>query len=212
MLYNYNEAIELFGSDYYLKQALSKKTFFKVEKGIYSDKKDNYTVYEIIMKKYPHAFLVKDSALYHIGFIETEPTKIHIGTARNALRIKDERVQQHFYSKFDSSSVGYGVDHILCNKNLKLYFTENNNNEIRLWDLPALLFDLIRDSKLYSKPVLIDILSKFRDCKVFTDFKYLGFEEALFHERISFDYELLDLIDEIRDHAWKRKWEQEWNW
>ena len=95
MLYNYNEAIELFGSDYYLKQALSKKSFFKVEKGIYSDKKDNYTIYEIVMKKYPHAFLVKDSALYHIGFIEDEPSKIHIGTARNALRIKDKRVQQH---------------------------------------------------------------------------------------------------------------------
>ena len=52
MLYNYNEAIELFGSDYFLKQALAKKTFFKIEKGIYSDKKDNYTIYEIVMKKY----------------------------------------------------------------------------------------------------------------------------------------------------------------
>ena len=211
MLYNYNEAIELFGSDYYLKQALSKKSFFKVEKGIYSDKKNNYTVYEIIMKKYPHAFLVKDSALDHIGFIDTEPTKIHIGTARNALRIKDERVQQHFYSNFDLSSVGYGVDHILCCNNLKSYITENDN-EIRIWDLQALLFDLIRDSKFHPKPVLIDIMTKFRDCKVFTDFKYFGFEEALFHERNSFDYELLDFIDEIRGRAQERKWEKEWDW
>ena len=100
------------------------------------------------------------------------------------------------------------MDHILCCNNLKSY-TTYNGNEIRIWDLQALLFDLIRDSKLYSNQVLIDILTKFRDCKVFTDFKYFGFEEALFHERISFDYELLDLIDEIRDHAWKRKWEQE---
>ena len=211
MLYNYNEAIKLFGSDYYLKQALYKKSFFKVEKGIYSDKKDNYTVCEIVMKKYPHAFLVKDSALYHIGFIETEPIKIHIGTARNALRIKDERVQQHFYSNFDLSSVGYGVDHILCCNNLKSYTTKNDN-EIRIWDLQALLFDLIRDSKLYPKPALIDIMTKFRDCKVFADFKYFGFEEALFHERISFDYELLDLIDEIRDRAWERNLEQKWDW
>ena len=211
MLYNYNEAIELFGSDYYLKQALSKKSFFKVENGIYSDKKDNYTVCEVVMKKYPHAFLVKDSALYHIGFIETEPTKIHIGTARNALRIKDKRVQQHFYSNLDQPSVVYGMDHILCCNNLKSYTTENGN-EIRIWNLQALLFDLIRDSKLYSNQVLIDILTKFRDCKVFTDFKYFGFEEALFHERISFDYELLDLIDEIRDRAQERKWEKEWVW
>ena len=211
MLYNYNEAIELFGSDYYLKQALAKKSFFKIEKGIYSDKKDNYTIYEIVMKKYPHAFLVKDSALYHIGFIEDEPSKIHIGTARNALRIKDKRVHQHFYANFDQSSVGYGVDHILCCNNLKSY-TTYNGNEIRIWDLQALLFDLIRDSKLYSNQVLIDILTKFRDCKVFTDFKYFGFEEALFHERISCDYELLDLIDEIRDRAQERKWEKEWDW
>ena len=211
MLYNYNEAIELFGSDYYLKQALSKKSFFKVEKGIYSDKKDNYTVCEIVMKKYPHAFLVKDSALYHIGFIEDEPSKIHIGTARNALRIKDKRVQQHFYSNLYQPSIGYGVDHILCCNNLKSYTTENGN-EIRIWDLQALLFDLIRDSKLYPQPVLIDILIKFRDCKVFTNFNRFEFKEALFYERIPFDYELLDLIDEIRDHAWKRQWEQEWNW
>ena len=211
MLYNYNEAIELFGSDYYLKQALSKKSFFKVEKGIYSDKKNNYTACEIVMKKYPHAFLVKDSALYHIGFIETEPTKIHIGTARNALRIKDKRVQQHFYSNLNLSSVGYGVDHILCCSNLKSYITENSN-EIRIWDLQALLFDLIRDSKLYSKTMLIDIMTKFRDCKVFTDFDRFEFKEALLYERISFDYELLDLIDEIRDRAQERKWEKEWDW
>ena len=211
MLYNYNEAIELFGSDYYLKQALAKKSFFKIEKGIYSDKKDNYTIYEIVMKKYPHAFLVKDSALYHIGFIEDEPSKIHIGTARNALRIKDKRVHQHFYANFDQSSVGYGVDHILCCNNLKSYTTDNGN-EIRIWDLQALLFDLIRDYKSYSNQVLIDILTKFRDCKVFTDFNYFGFEEALFHERISCDYALFDLIDEIRERAQERKWEKEWDW
>lgn len=211
MLYNYNEAIALFGSDYYLKQALSQKSFFKVEKGIYSDKKNNYTACEIVMKKYPHAFLVKDSALYHIGFIETEPTKIHIGTARNALRIKDKRVQQHFYSNLDQVSVGDCVDHILCYNNLKSYTTENSN-KIRIWDLQALLFDLIRDSNLYPKPVLIDIMTKFRDCKVFTDFDRFEFKEALLYERISFDHELLDLIDEIRDRAQERKWAKDWDW
>ena len=75
-----------------------------------------------------------------------------------------------------------------------------------------MLFDLIRDSKSYSNQVLIDILTKFRDCKVFTDFNYFGFEEALFHERISCDYALFDLIDEIRESAQERKEEKEWDW
>ena len=75
MLYNYKEAINLYGNDYNLKKAISNKDFFKIEKGIYSDGKDNFTLIELVLKKYSHAFLVKDSALYLIGFLNEEPEK-----------------------------------------------------------------------------------------------------------------------------------------
>lgn len=89
MLYNYAEAIELYGSDYMLKKAIREKRIYKVDKGIYSDGKDNFTKYEVAIKKYPSAFLVHDTALYVLGFIDQEPEVVHLGTARNALRICD---------------------------------------------------------------------------------------------------------------------------
>ena len=44
MLYNYKEVISLFGNDYNLKKAILAKQIFKIEKGIYSDGENNFTV------------------------------------------------------------------------------------------------------------------------------------------------------------------------
>ena len=101
MLYNYAEAVSLYGSDYLLKKAIKEKKIYKVDKGIYSDEKDNFTKYEVAIKKYPASFLVQDTALYVLGFIDQEPEVIHLGTARNALRITDKSIKQHFYSDLD---------------------------------------------------------------------------------------------------------------
>ena len=69
-----------------------------------------------------------------IGFVKDEPDKIHIGTARNALRIRDSRIQQHFYSSVNISEFYDGewdsYENFLSYENIKKYTTENNN-EIR---------------------------------------------------------------------------------
>lgn len=215
MLYNYKEAIKIYGTDYKLKKAITNQEIFKVESGIYSDKNDNYTAYELILKKYDNAFLVKDSALHFIGFISEEPEKIHLGTSRSALRIKDKRVQQHFYSNFEKPTVisrfDFEIEHILSVDNIKKYTTENNKNEIRLFNLKALLFDLLRDNKLYPKPVLIDLLTKFRDCSVFYDFDWFDIEECFYNENLSLDTEVSELVEEISSFAEERKWHREWD-
>lgn len=168
MLYNYKEAVKLFGNDYKLRNAIYGKHIFKIEKGIYSDGENNFTITEVILKKYSHAFLVKDSALYYIGFIEKPPTKIHIGTPRNALRIKDERVQQHFYSNLDitvlSEDDWFRNTHLLSHENIKTY-TTGNGNQIRIFNPKALFFDVIRDRTHYSKADLFDLLDKFENCR-----------------------------------------------
>lgn len=214
MLYNYKEVIEVYGSDYKLKKAISSKEIFIVEKGIYSDKKDNYTTYELILKKYDKAFLVKDSALHFLGFVKEEPEKIHIGTARNAVRIKDKRVHQHFYSNLDKERLSRGywleINHILCSSNIRSFITENKN-EIRFWDLQALLFDLVRDSKRYSRQEFYDLLIKFRDCSVFTEFDPWDFEENFYSENLCYDKEIHKIIEEIASSVMDRKFEKKWD-
>lgn len=52
MLLNYKEAIEKYGTDYKLQKAINRKELYKIEKGIYSDKTNNFTLYELLLKKY----------------------------------------------------------------------------------------------------------------------------------------------------------------
>ena len=195
MLYNYKEVLNLFGNDYNLKKAMVNKRIFKIEKGIYSDGENNFTTIEIVLKKYNHAFLVKDSALHLIGFIEKEPAKIHIGTARNALRIKDTRIQQHFYSNLDvtilSESKWDKYSHLLSYENIKIHATENNN-EIRLINLKALFFDLVRSYKDYPKSTLFALLEKFKTCRYFHGLTEWELAENLQNEKIVSDIEFLD--------------------
>jgi len=204
MLYDYKEVLNLFGNDYKLKKAILDKRIFKIEKGIYSDGENNFTTMEIVLKKYNHAFLVKDTALHLIGFIENEPAKIHIGTARNALRIKDARIQQHFYSNLDvailSESEWHKHSHFLSYENIKIHTTENNN-EIRLFNLKALFFDLVRNYKDYPKSTLFDLLEKFETCRYFHGLTRWELEENLQHEKIVGDIEFLDddLYEKLKD-------------
>ena len=212
MLYNYQEALEIYGTDYKLKQALSSKKFFRIEKGIYSDKKNNYTKHELILKKYSHAFLVKDSALFHIGFINQEPETVHLGTTRSALRIHDKRVTQHFYGTLDAPGPSefylYKISNALCRSNVRTYISADNSNEVRLFNLSALFADLLRDRRLYSRQQFIELVEKFGNCKYFCD-------ENLYHavspESVQFDFELLDIIEDACSEARSRQWRKEWD-
>ena len=219
MLYDYKEAIAIYGNDYNLKKAILDKRIFKIEKGIYSDGKSNFNLIELIMKKYKHAFLVKESALYLIGFINEKPEKIHIGTARNALRIKDDRIQQHFYSNLDLSVLRENdwckYTHFLSYENIQKYHTENNN-EIRLFNLKALFFDIVRRYKDFSKSDLLTLLDKFKNSSYFYGLTESELEENLQYENIINDidffypdiYEkLMEVLSEVWDRDFKMKYD-----
>ena len=212
MLYNYREAIEIYGTDYKLKKAIAGGKIYRIERGIYSDKKDNFTKYELVLKKYPAAFLVKNSALYHIGFLEVEPDVIHLGTARNALRIRDKGIKQHFYGTIDKTREVprylYKINDVLSRKNIHTYTSKENANEIRLFNLSALFADILRDRSTYSRERLIELLGKFRDCKYFCDKNLYFYWDS---ESFQFDFELVDLIEEACSEARFRKRLQDWD-
>lgn len=222
MLLNYKEAIEKYGTDYKLQKAIKRKELYKIEKGIYSDKANNFTLYELLLKKYPNAVLVKDSAFHFIKFSTSVPEKVHLGTARNALRITDKRVQQHFYKDLNSITTEANnnaddldeddIDLFFSNskfeisyENIQKYITDNNN-EVRLFNLKNLLFDLLRDRNKYDRAVLFELLAKFRDCNIVIGVDRFSFEDEFFY--IIYDEELYNMLEEIAKKDSDRAFDQ----
>lgn len=212
MLYSYSEAITIFKNDYNLKKAISAGQFSMIEKGIYSDGGFiNYSDLEIVMKKYSSAFLAKESALHFIGILKSKPEKIHLGTARNALRIKDERVVQHLYTGFNKEELsysGYGSGCILNKNNLLHYYTEKGT-EIRVLNIQALVFDLIRDRNKFSPSEFEALLAGVAKLPVSYDFDTFVLEDAFFEAHICPDKKTWELLRAIEDNAWDNKLEKE---
>ena len=222
MLLNYKEAIEKYGTDYKIQKAIKRKELYKIEKGIYSDRANNFTLYELLLKKYPNAVLVKDSAFHFIKFSTSVPEKVHLGTARNALRITDKRVQQHFYKDLNSITTEANnnaddldeddIDLFFSNskfeisyENIQKYITDNNN-EVRLFNLKNLLFDLLRDRNKYDRAVLFELLAKFRDCNIVIGVDRFSFEDEFFN--IIYDEELYNMLEEIAKKDSDRAFDQ----
>ncbi len=93
MLYNYNEVIKKFKSDYNLKKALKNKSIYKIESGIYSEQ-PNIHYLSIIEKKYPYAVVSGLSAYYYYGFTDVIPEKITLCTSRNSTNINNNEIKQ----------------------------------------------------------------------------------------------------------------------
>lgn len=222
MLLNYKEVIKIYGTDYKLQRAIDRKELYKIEKGIYSDRRNNFSLYELLSKKYPHAVLVKDSAFHFIKFSAEVPEKVHLGTPRNALRITDKRVQQHFYKDLicrtnetgndgedlnEDDKYCFNSEFEISHKNIQKYITENNN-EVRLFNLKNLLFDLLRDRNKYDRDVLFGLLAKFRDCNIVIGVDMFSFEDEFFN--IIYDEELYNVLREIAENDKNRLFNQKY--
>lgn len=95
MILNYDEVLDISGSDYQLHKDLEAKRFFKIEKGLYSDI-ENPDILGILFKKYPRSVITLDYALWSYELIQKEPGKVNLVTIKNETRIHDKRVKQTF--------------------------------------------------------------------------------------------------------------------
>ena len=93
----------------------------------------------------------------------------------------------------------------IAHENIQKYITENNN-EIRLFNLKNLLFDLLRDRNKYDRGVLFDILAKFRDCSIVIGVDRFSFEDEFFN--IIYDEELYNMLEEIGEIDLERSFER----
>lgn len=93
MLYNYEEVIKIYKSDYNLKKAIKNNEIYKIENGIYS-KNPTVNYLNIVEKKYPYGVISGLSAYYYYSFTDVIPEKITLCTNRNATIINNDEIKQ----------------------------------------------------------------------------------------------------------------------
>lgn len=148
MVYNYKEIIELEKSDYNLNRKLKNKELFKIEKGIYSNRKivDPMLIYA---KKYPGAIITLDNAFYYYGLTDVIPNKYYLATRQKARPIKDDNVVQIFSTDelLEIGKTQIEIDGMLVN----------------MYDKERLLIELIRRKKQIPLDYYKEIINNYRN-------------------------------------------------
>ena len=146
-LFTYTEAISEFGSDYQLRRAVERGELFKLACGIYSSNR-NVSPYAVSAKRYPEAIVTMDSAFFIHGLTDIIPGRINLATKRNALRIKDEAIKQHFIKERlflpGKSSVNY------------------DGADISIYSLERMLVELMRNSSSMPLDYYKEIIVSYR--------------------------------------------------
>lgn len=148
MLYNYNEILEKYQSDYNIKKAIANKEIYKIEKGIYSD-----TPYvnhlAILMKKYPASVISGHSAYYYHNLTDIVPREVTLCTNRDATRIYDVGIKQ---IRMKDELYELGITTI-----------EYNGTIIRIYEKERLLIDLVRNKNKMGYDLYKEIIANYRD-------------------------------------------------
>jgi len=139
------ECIEKYGSDYFIDRKIEEGLLFKIDKGVYSEKK-NVPDLALLSFKYPNAVLTMKSAFYFYGLTDVIPDVCDLATKRDAAKIRDKKVKQYFINNdfFDE-----GIE----KADLKGY-------DIRIYGRERMLIELARyKSKLpfdYYKEIILN--------------------------------------------------------
>lgn len=162
MIYNYKEVIEIYKNDYNLKKALNANEIFKLEKGIYSEKKV-VSPLVIYSKKYPNAVITMDSAYYYYNLTDVIPNKIHLATDRNSDKINNKKIVQTFMPK-----------EILYEGRI---IVVEDNEKINIYDRERLLIELVRKKNQIPFDYYKEIISNYR--KIVDELDMYKIEEYL---------------------------------
>lgn len=147
MLISFEEGVQRYGSKYNLKKMLAQKELYRLEKGIYSEKK-YVPEHQIISKKYPTAIFTLNSAFYYHRFTDVIPEKYFLATNRGASKIADTRVIQIFEN---SDMLELGAEHI-----------EYGGVCIYMYNKERMLIELLRKKHKFPFDYYKEILNNYR--------------------------------------------------
>ena len=190
MLYTHKELLNEYKSNYQVKKAVKEEKIFKIEKGIYSNKK-NVHYLEVIAKKYPQAIITGESAYYYHNLTDVIPDKICLATKRNAVRIKDKRIKQFFvndnlFELGKENIIFEGVSITIYNKEKMLIELIKNKKSIS--------FDYYKEVILNYRNIAHDLLQKYEEmgyknadaiAKVAQDIILLKISKSKFNKNIT---------------------------
>lgn len=146
MLITYKELILDGNTDQKIKQKVKNKELYKIEKGLYSTKKE-FSKIEYITKKYPGAIYTLDSALYIYGYINKIDT-YPLATHHKSKIIKKEEIKQYFISSpfYELGKIKYLYAGI----------------EVNIYDLEKLLIEVIKNKQNYTPKRYYEILNQYK--------------------------------------------------
>ena len=128
-LMGYKTCLERFGSPYQIDKAIADGRLFKMIPGVYSDSGSESEI-EVLQCRYPESVVTLGTAYYYYDLTDVVPETYDFLTARNARRIRDERIRQ-YYIPAEMLKVGMVVRTF-------------NGEHIRTYDLERLVIETAR--------------------------------------------------------------------
>jgi hypothetical protein len=146
-LYTYKETLDVFGSRTEVFKQLVTGKLFNPTRNLYST--ESYVdPLAIAMKCYPQSIITALTAFYIYGLTDRVPNKVDLATKRNATRIKDPDIKQHFVAE-RLFEVG-------------LTTVEHDGVVVRIYDMESMLFFLIHMSGKLPFDLLKEVMKSYR--------------------------------------------------
>ena len=146
MLYYHKELKVIYKSDYQIQKAIKEDSLFKIEEGLYSDKK-NADFIEIINKKYPNYVLCGDSAYYYHDLTDFIPVYFELATKKNE-KIRSKHIKQ---IRLTDDLFELGIIDI-----------DINGIKAKIYDKERMLIELVRRKKQMGYDMYKEIIKNYR--------------------------------------------------
>jgi len=145
---SFSECCEKYGGRYRAELLIRNGELHKVALGLYSDQAE-WSEVEVMLARYPNAVVTLQSAYFYYDLSDSVPEALHLATDRDAAKIYDERVVQHFLPK---GTVGIGV---VSHKFL-------NDDVSRIFDKERLLIETARNKTKLPYDLYKEVIESFR--------------------------------------------------
>lgn len=149
MIYNYQELKNEYNTGYRIKKAIEKEEIYKIDKGLYSNKKYVNPI-ALYSKKYPNSIITMDSAFYFYDLTDVIPQKVYLATDSHSRKIDNENIVQLFVE-----------GKILNEGKIK---EKIDDEYINIYDKERLLVELIRRRNQISFDYYKELILNYREC------------------------------------------------